>query len=288
MKYQFKEILYLCFHRLPNLLIGKYLKHNLIYVHWGRGLNNFGDCLTPYILKYYGLTPVYVPNANKSDIILAGTILQWITQDYCGFIVGTGGDNQQYNFPKAQILAVRGKLTRQNIRNAKHVIQLGDPGLLMPYVFPPENKCAKYNLGIIPHFVDKNEDFIKKWKKRFKNENVIFIDVLDSPKNVIYKIQQCEYIASSSLHGLIIADAYHIPNIRFVSRKTMPDSFYDFKFDDYYSSIGTQCDYIEVTGDETIDFLIQSSTVKSIETIDSLKKNLNTIMNNVCINFKKA
>ncbi len=57
----------------------------------GRGLNNFGDCLQPDILKHYGFTPVYVPQ-RKSDVVLAGSILQWIPSDYKGIIIGTGGD----------------------------------------------------------------------------------------------------------------------------------------------------------------------------------------------------
>lgn len=285
LKTRITEICYLIFSRIPKILIGKYFKKNLIFVHWGRHLNNFGDCLSPDILKYYGLTPVYVPNIKKANIVLAGSILQWTPSDYRGIIVGTGGDNQNYSFPNAEILAVRGKLTLQNIQPPNKNIKIGDPGLLMPYVYP-EIIQKKYNLGIISHFVDKDETFIKRWKEAF-GTHVLFIDVLRAPKKVIEEIKQCEHIISSSLHGLIIADAFHIPNARIVCRNTMPTSFYDYKFDDYYSSINCESNYIEVIGEETIDELIKQTTIKPIDVIDEIKTDLNEIMIQVCKRFNK-
>lgn len=284
MKYSIKEIVYYFVKRLPLIIKGKYITHNVVKSHWGRGLNNFGDCLQPDILKYYGLTPVYVPDIGQSDAILAGSILQWITPKYSGYIIGTGGDSMKYLFPNAKILAVRGKLTLSNIQGDTSHIKMGDPGLLMSYVYPQACK-VKYKLGIIPHFVDKDGDIIKKWKEKF-GPNVLFIDVLRSPRKVINEIKQCAAIVSSSLHGLIIADAFHIPNMRFVDRKTMPTSFYDYKFDDYYSSLDCESCFIEVDGSETVEELIGFTTVKSIVKIKSLQEDLNELMIDFAKNIK--
>ena len=285
MKYAIKEIIYYIVVRLPYIILGKFIRKNLIHAHWGRGLHNFGDCLSPDILKFYGLTPVYVPNMLRADIILAGSILQWLPYSYKGYIVGTGGDSQRYSFPNAKILAVRGKLTLTNLSlpNAS-CIKLGDPGLLMAYVYPQQIK-AQYKLGIIPHFVDANENYVKSWKRKFGSE-VLFIDVLQSPHKVIQQIKQCQHIISSSLHGLIIADAFHIPNMRIVNRKTMPTAFYDYKFDDYYSSLNCESAFIEVTGNENLTFLIESTTLKPIDMIENIKNNLHKIMLEVSDSFK--
>lgn len=286
MNYSIKETIYYIVVRLPHIIIGRFISKNLIYAHWGRGLHNFGDCLSPYILKFYGLTPVYVPNMFRADIILAGSILQWLPRSYGGYIVGTGGDSQHYCFPNAKILAVRGKLTLANLGIFdSSYIKLGDPGLLMAYVYPQQVK-ARYKLGVVPHFVDANEDFMKSWKSRFGSE-VLFIDVLQSPYKVIQQIKQCQHIVSSSLHGLIIADAFHIPNMRIVSRKTMPTAFYDYKFGDYYSSLNCESKSLEVTGNESLDFLIESTTLKPIDIIENLKRDLHKIMLEVCNSFKK-
>lgn len=283
MRYSLKEIFYYCGCRLPLIIKGRYITHNLIKVHWGRGLHNFGDCLQPDILKHYGLTPVYV-SQKDADIILAGSILQWISKDFKGYIIGTGGDNFKYEFPNAKILAVRGKLTLSNILSCTENIKLGDPGLLMSYVFP--EKCEiKYKLGIIPHFIDKKSEIMLNWKARF-GPDVLFIDVQKSPKQVITEIKQCASIISSSLHGLIIADAFHIPNMRFVDRYTMPSPFYDYKFDDYYSSLDCKSLFIEVNGQETVACLIKSVTLKPTDRIRSIQDNLDHIMIEVANKFR--
>jgi pyruvyltransferase len=283
MRDNFSEILYYIFIRLPKMLKGKFL-HNIIKVHWGRGLNNFGDCLAPYILSYYGLTPVYVPSLAKTDIVLAGTILQLLPSSYSGYIIGTGGDKKDYVFPNASILAVRGELTQNNLRLSS--VKLGDAGLLMSYVFPQPVK-KKYDLGIIPHFVDENDLKIKLWRSRFANEKVLFINPLEKPERVINKIKSCNHIISSSLHGLIIADAFQIPNNRFINRNTMPNDFYDYKFNDYYSSLGIRGTFIEIDGQETLEKLIMGTNLKPENKIRSLTVDLNHIMINIAVAFKK-
>lgn len=266
---QIKEYFYFISVKLPNIIIGK-LKGNLVYTHWGRGLNNFGDCLSPAILKHYGFTPVY-SQIIKSDIILAGTILQGIPRDYAGIIMGSGADNVRLNFPKAKILGVRGSLTLKNLDNSTADIILGDPGLIMNKVFP-EQVRKKYKLGIVPHFVDKNHSIIKQWQSKF-GKDCIIIDVMKAPKIVINEIKNCYLILSSSLHGLIIADAFNIPNARFVIRETMPIYFYDYKFDDYYSSLKSKTLTIEATGTETFEE-IQSKMRSHKEQVTKLQEKI--------------
>lgn len=150
-KLNFKEISYLILNRLPKTFIGRFISHNLIRLHWGRNLNNFGDCLQPYIARYYGLLPVYVSTKSKADVIMQGSILQLIDSDYSGYILGTGGDNFSYSFPHAKIIGVRGQLTKRNITPPSNDIILGDLGLLMANVFPSIEE-KKYDLGIVLHF----------------------------------------------------------------------------------------------------------------------------------------
>jgi len=101
-QFNIKEILYYLFVKLPGIIRGK-ISGNLIYVHWGKGLGNFGDCLSPEILRYYGFTPVYAQYIN-SDIILAGTVLQEIPKQFKGIILGAGADNVKLEFPFAKYL----------------------------------------------------------------------------------------------------------------------------------------------------------------------------------------
>lgn len=285
-----KELIYLVSIRIPTILYGKYIAKNLIKVHWGRGLNNFGDCLQPDTLRHYGLTPVYVPSMGKSDIIMAGTILQWLDKDYEGIIIGTGGDQDICCFKKARIIGVRGELTRNQILPPsiynKNSCLLGDCGLLARLVYPEKiNKSHK--LGIIPHFMDLKNEVIKELLVNYKNE-IILISPLDSPRKVVRRIKECEYIISSSLHGLIIADAFNIPNRRWVDRKTMPNvDFYDRKFIDYYSSLDIEESPIELKGKEDLKGLIELTSSKPHDRINSLILDLDSAMKKIATEFTK-
>ena len=55
---------------------------------------------------------------------------------------------------------------------------------------------------------------------------------------ILEEIASCEYVLSSSLHGLIVSDSFGIPNQRLVvSEKLVGDGY---KFNDYYSAFGVK------------------------------------------------
>lgn len=125
----------------------------------------------------------------------------------------------------------------------------------------------------------------ENYRRRLPSKDVLFINVRDSVKKVIMKINQCDAILSSSLHGLIIADAYGIPNIRIVSRITMPTPFYDYKFKDYYTSLGIDEEPIEIDGNESLEELLSRPTIKPQDKISELIDGLDKAMQNVAQNF---
>lgn len=284
MKINIKEISYYFFVRLPNTIIGRYITRNLVKVHWGRGLNNFGDCLQPHILKHYGLKPVYVTSLAKSEIVLQGSILQLLPDDYQGYIIGTGGDIKEYKLLNSKILAVRGGKIAECIGCKEAAF--GDTGLLAPLAFRKRTD-KRFKLGIVLHFVDAGTGFERKLRQKLNGKDIVFINILDNAKKVINQIQGCNSILSSSLHGLIIADAYHIPNRRIVNRETMPTSFYDFKFEDYYSSLGIEETPLQLHDCGDVDATISRMTLKPSERIDELIGSLDLIMKEVASKFKK-
>ncbi len=86
-----------------------------------------------------------------------------------------------------------------------------------------------------------------------------FLDIID-------KINQCENIMSSSLHGLILADAYQIPSLRFRFKKNDIVGG-DFKFDDYYSGVGIDTHYtytLENLENLNIDKIIEKAELKNL------------------------
>lgn len=278
-----KELFYLLMVRLPMSIIGK-IKGNLVYVHWGRIGKNFGDCLSPLILKHYGFTPVFCSSNDAADVVVAGTLLQWLDDDYEGLIIGAGGDKKKYFFKNAKIVILRGKLTESNFQEQKPEA-LGDPGLLMPLIYKP-NKTKTWKVGIVPHFVDYDHRFIRNLQNQFADQCKI-INVRNHPKYVIKDITSCEFIISSSLHGLIIADAYHIPNARIVIRETMPTYFFDYKFDDYYSIYDYNHKPIELSDNTTKEEVLSACKLIDPELIDRKINELDLIFSDLKNKFYK-
>lgn len=156
----------------------------------------------------------YKYGSAKESVAMVGSILPWAI-DANTTIWGSGCLNSKDNLwdsvenPK-QVLAVRGPLTRQVLIN--HGIPCpevyGDPALLFPMFYQPKIE-KKYKYGIILHASTSfSRSIISLCYSLFGN-NVIFINPRSFKKwnEFIDNILSCEYILSSSLHGIIIADA---------------------------------------------------------------------------------
>ena len=190
----------------------QHLDNNLPY--------NLGDDLNYYMLKE--LTNKKIVNLkdtflNKPNYLVIGSIIE----KYCdssSIIWGAGAmyGNKPLKYKPAQVKAVRGKMTQ------KYLIEqgvdcpdvYGDPALLLPYLYNPQ-KQKKYKLGIIPHFVDKDSETIASLHNRIKDSVIINMVNYYDWHNVIDTILECEIVLSSSLHGLILSDAYGVTNVWF-------------------------------------------------------------------------
>lgn len=254
------------------LLVKGYLSKNLIKTYWWNTEKNFGDLLVPLLLKSYDLTPIHT-SRNLAEAVCIGSVLQWLDEDYCGYIVGCGlMFDKHIQFPYAKILALRGELTRQRLGASKNTV-LGDPGLLVDK-FIAERQKKKFVIGFIPHWKDKNDKRIEKIFKKNPND-ILIIDVQRDPQVVITEIDQCEAIFSSSLHGLVTADALNIPNAwLLLSEKTTGT----FKFFDYGSAFGENISPLLINGDEKMSFLIDR-TRKVNPKIDKIKFDLDKTYN---------
>src|SRR5690606_16600077 len=83
---------------------------------------------------------------------------------------------------------------------------------------------------LIPHYAD-----LQLLREMRLPENVRIIDIRQDVEAFIDDLCSCEVVLSSSLHGLIAADAYAIPNLWVeFSDRVIGNGF---KFNDYYSSL---------------------------------------------------
>lgn len=221
---------------------------NRVTAYWFVGQKNFGDLITPLLLKHYGLTPIRKP-PHAAELVSTGSILQSVSRTYPGTILGSGLMHEQpvTGYPLARVLGVRGALTRQLIGAADDVI-LGDPGLLARGLFTRAT-AKKYVLGLAPHIVDKQDERLQQIAQRYPHE-VTVIDVQRAPEKVFYDIDCCEAILSSSLHGLVTADSLGVPNAWITLSDRVKGN--GFKFRDYYSALDASFETCTLSGRETL------------------------------------
>jgi len=77
-------------------------------------------------------------------------------------------------------------------------------------------------------------EIIRNLKSKYKDD-IWVIDIQGNWENVIDDINRCEFIASSSLHGIITADSYNIPSLWIKMSDKITGG--NFKFQDYALSV---------------------------------------------------
>ncbi|WP_169748922.1 polysaccharide pyruvyl transferase family protein [Gynuella sunshinyii] len=206
----------------------------------------------------------YLNDDNHSltnEYMVIGSILQHANSHTQVWGSGLISEHSKLKESPRHIHAVRGPLTRAALKLQGIACPeiYGDPALLLPRFFPNEQK-KRYKLGIIPHNDHAGFPFPPQLTE---NDDIKIISLRDGFKNVLETIQRCENIVSSSLHGLIVADAYNIPSRRLVFNGKLYGG--DFKFSDYYRSIKMPDEIpVFIDSDSTIDSLVNACTLKDM------------------------
>jgi pyruvyltransferase len=160
-----------------------------------------------------------------------GSIVSYATEHSVVWGSGAfGTESLQQLEPNAQYLAVRGPLTRNLLRI--HGIRCppvyGDPALLVPS-FVGEVPPTDVEIGLCVRWSERGHHFLPAGDGvqliNFGNPNV---------EEVLSDLLRCRRIATTSLHGLILADAFGKPSAWISSGS--PKSF-EFKFYDYFASV---------------------------------------------------
>lgn len=191
-------------------------------VFWWNERINHGDLLTVTLLNHFGIDHTWAPPEN-ADCVIVGSILDQLPHGWTGTVLGAGklreASDIRVRLRNADIRGVRGPLTAKHLKGD---FALGDPGLLASSLVTPRQ--AAYDLGVLPHWTDN------ELVHRFPYGHYI------SPRNgalfVLNEISKCRRVVSSSLHGIIYADAMGIP------RQAEHFDGSDFKWNDYSLSIG--------------------------------------------------
>lgn len=216
---------------------------------------NYGDLLARYIVERLSDKQVvkYLEN-NVYHLDSVASVLNRNEMCSNAVVWGSGFLSPQANYKifltkirqwfrgkvgKPYYLAVRGPKTRYILLKAGYNCPsiFGDPALLMPALYRPSS-LKKFKMGVVLHWSQE------KFAEMFSGiEGVKIININRDYKYLngfVDEIASCEFILSSSLHGLIIANAYKVPSVRLkIDRNPIATSEKkdDFKFEDYLAGL---------------------------------------------------
>jgi len=261
---------------------------------------NFGDGVNPRFWKE--ITQREISNSEPgTHYLTTGSIMGKATDD--SIIFGTGfisdtdnlGGNEHWdkqtdsikNCTPKHIVAVRGPLTRTKLLDMGLFCPeiYGDPLILLPSLYGKLKPGIKNKVGILPHYADKNTLALNDLKNNLNNSsydvkelnivigsgNQAVLDALVGNFNyekLIDEILDCEYIISSSLHGLMLGILY--------GKKTIYVKFTDniiggdFKFNDFFYSIGVNYNRIQNFTPDILNNIIPIDYAKLQTTIINL------------------
>jgi pyruvyltransferase len=191
---------------------------------WSEGVRNFGDELGPVLLERLGYPIERVDDIGEAGILTCGSLLEHAEREAApGTIVWGSGlmRGGHADLSHLDVRAVRGPLT---VRAAglDPTTPVGDPAVLVPELWTKPRTVR--GLGVVRHYIDKRE---YSWADAV-------IDADQPVDEVIEFIGSCRAVASSSLHGLIIAHAWGLDTLRLPHPEVAGA---DFKWLDWLTSI---------------------------------------------------
>jgi len=241
---------------------------------------NVGDVIAIDIARHF-LTPEVlvgrrIPNdaaqdarlmaGQQENLLLVGSIAEWA--DARSHLCGVGlmaSDSRMLYHPK-KIHSVRGPLSRFFLGRLgiEAPERYGDPGLLMPDIFPVTSAEPVHDIGFIPHYLDKTLPVVQACREK----GVAILDVFSPPAQFIAGLQSCRVLLSSSLHGIILAHAYGRPAL-WVQSPAVPGN--GFKFFDYYLSLGVSPEKLRSAPLSSLENPQALAAMATLEPVDGLQ-----------------
>lgn len=260
----------------------RFSKSYKLYYFEGKNIKNAGDIYNADLVNYFGIKYTKSKKIKKASLICVGSLLDKLSEKSnkkliiagCGFILPPN-ENDCIN-RDVQVLALRGKFSLKRMQDLLNEplrdCVLGDPGLLISKIYP-QKLTKKYKVGIIPHYYDKQ--LWDSTKIKLNSSKYKFIDILQSAETLVKEICECECILSSSLHGLIFADSYNIPNRQLVMSEKLAGG--NYKFADYYSAFDLSLPEVIDLRTSVIDETLIENVMQTYVQKDILLKQQNLI-----------
>lgn len=202
------------------------------------GVCNLGDYLSAvivdYMLKRKGISLNQEIDGRK-HLYSIGSILQMGYQN--ATIWGSGfafepsilrGLPHRYPLRRLDVRSVRGPMTRRTLCRLGHSCPkiYGDPAVLMPLIYSKGKEEPEQEYLIIPHY-----SMEKAFIREHGSKHIASMNTKDY-RAVIDMICSSQKVISSSLHGIILAEAYGVPAVYLQDRPVR----FDYKYADWYAS----------------------------------------------------
>ncbi len=216
---------------------GKRFDSNTVHLEWWQRKENVGDYIASVVYDWMTRDiDLSRPKRKGIHLTTVGSLLGG--GNYDATVWGSGMLDlfdvrtvyKKAWLRKFDVRAVRGPLTREVLMNAGYNCAdaaLGDPAVLMPLIY--QSPCAekKYGRCIVNHYI--NAENLHAFP-----DSVCISAGTNDYKKFIDTLKASGIVISSSLHGVILAEAYGIPAIYCCENleKTL------FKVYDYYFSTG--------------------------------------------------
>lgn len=137
--------------------------------------------------------------------------------------------DDQHDAERLDVRAVRGPQTARWLRNRGIECPdvFGDPGLLVASLLPELAAQEKSStVAFVPNMHDHSA---------WSTVDGTLVNPKAAVEDVVAAITGAEVVVASSLHGIVIAEAFGLPAVRVVS-----SSEPDFKYRDYYEGTGRE------------------------------------------------
>lgn len=199
-------------------------------------INNFGDLLGPMLVDR--LAPDgqvrNVHGRRRTKLLSVGSVMHFARNG--DTVWGTGVNGKvpldKHRFTHLDVRAVRGPLTKRYLEEMGLSVPsvFGDPGLLIPRLFPELAERAThklYDITIVPNLND--------WPNYADATNAAtsVMNPTDDLWTCLNRIASSSMVVGSSLHGIVIAESLGIP-----ARLVKSHEESDFKYQDYYGGTG--------------------------------------------------
>ena len=226
-------------------------------LYWWRKLPNFGDAISQIVVAHAAGRDVCHAKPKVCDLFAVGSIMNVARNNHLAlreddtkpWIWGTGciGNLTGDFLDNVQVALLRGPMTAKKL--GIEARGFGDPGLLIADAMG-EEIARSHKVGLVLHHSHLVDPALVALADAHRD--IEMIDVRSDPREVCRAIAACRFVVSSSLHGLVVADSFGVPN-----RWLDPTGIHrkpEFKFLDYAAGIGRKLD-VPILAEELAGFV---------------------------------